>query len=115
MLASGFGRLWTGGRETSIFGAVLGQSLVIVSDAHGMRAQEIHLQFADLISGDSHVAELAHSGRDGVGDLVVADQRVDHRAGPVNRSSRFGIEEHGTVFHRDFANRLESQIVSVDV
>jgi hypothetical protein len=80
-----------------------------------MRAQEIHLQFADLISGDAHVTELSHSGRDGVGDLVVRDQRVNHRACPVNGSSRFGVEEHGTVFHRDFTNRLESQIVSVDV
>jgi hypothetical protein len=47
--------------------------------------------------------------------LVVRDQRVNHRACPVNGSSRFSVEEHGTVFHRDFTNRLESQIVSVDV
>jgi hypothetical protein len=80
-----------------------------------MRAQEIHLQLADLISGDTYVTELSHAGGDGVGDLVVRDQRVNYRAGAVNGSSRFGVEEHGTVFHRDFTNRLESQIVSVDV
>jgi UDP-2,3-diacylglucosamine hydrolase len=53
LLASGFGRLWTGSRETSIFGAVLGQSLVIVSDAHlGVappQAEQGLLEFLEVV------------------------------------------------------------------
>ena len=40
------------------------------ADADGVRAHQIDLQFANLIADDAHVAELAHAGGDGVGQLV---------------------------------------------
>ena len=57
-----------------------------VADAHGVRAYQVDLQFADLVAGDAHVAEFADAGGDGVGDLIVGDQACRPRRARRSRA-----------------------------
>ena len=88
-----------------------------LADADSMRAHEIHLQLADLIAGDAHVAEFAHASGDGIRQLIVCDQRVHHGARPVDRFARIRRQQHraAVASARDFTHRFESQVVTVDV
>ena len=83
--------------------------------ADRMRAHQVDLQFANLLAGDAHVAQFADAGGDGVGDLVAGDDLIDDRACLVDRFPRVRREQDGAAFGRDFADRFERQIVSVDV
>ena len=85
------------------------------ADADGVGADEIDLQFADLVAGDAHVAELANAGGDGIGELVVCDDVVDHGAGAIDGLARIGREQHGAAVVGDFADRFEGEVVTVDV
>ena len=59
-----------------------------VADAHRVRTHQVDLQFADLIAGDAYIAKFADAGGDGVGHLVVGDERVDDGARSVHALAR---------------------------
>jgi hypothetical protein len=78
-----------------------------VADADGVGANEVDLQFADLIADDANVAELADSGGDGVGEFVVSDDVVDDGAGEVDCGAGIGGELDGAVVSGDFVDLFE--------
>src|SRR5262252_6747331 len=80
-----------------------------------MGAHQVDLQFADLISGDVHITEFSNAGSDRVRNLVVRYQRVDHRARPIHRSPRIGIEQHGPPFKRNLVHCFYGEVVAIDV
>ena len=81
----------------------------------GVRAHQIDLQFANLLARDADIAQLAHASRDGVGNPVFGHQRIHHGARAVHRLPSLGTKQDGTVLHRHFAHRFESQIAAVNV
>ncbi len=85
------------------------------ADADRVRADQVDLQFADLVAGDAHVAEFADAGGDGVGDLILGNQSVDYGARSIHALACVGREQHGPALECDFAHRFEGQIVSADV
>jgi hypothetical protein len=48
-----------------------------------MRPHKIYLQFPDLLTGNSHIAQLSHSSCDGIRDFVAGDNLIDHRTRAV--------------------------------
>jgi hypothetical protein len=80
-----------------------------------MRAHQVYLQLADLISCDAHVGELSNPGGHGVGDFVSGYQRVNDRSCTFDGRTRVGIEDHRPVVDSDLAHGSECQIISVDV
>ena len=62
---------------------------------HCVRAQQIHLQFANLFRRDADVAEFPNSGGDAVRNPIAGNQRVYDFACPQNNFSRFRVELHG--------------------
>ena len=80
-----------------------------------MRAHQIDLQFADLVAGNPYFAQFADAGGDGVGHLIVGDERVDHGARGVHALACVRRQQHGAAFECDFAHRFEGQIISADV
>ena len=45
-----------------------------------MRAHQIHLQLADLLGRNAHIAQLAHAGGDGIGNFIVGHHRFHRRS-----------------------------------
>ena len=66
---------------------------------------------------NAYVAQLAHTGGDGVGNFVTCDQRVHYRSRAADRFARIGSEQHRTPLAdaRDLADFFEGQVVAVDV
>jgi hypothetical protein len=82
-----------------------------------MRANQIDLQFSNLIACDAYVAQFTHSGRDGVGDFVARDDVIDYRTRLIDCVPCIRGKQHGApVFDaRNLANRFKRQIVPVNV
>ncbi len=85
--------------------------------ADRVRADQVDLQFANLVASNAHVAEFSDAGGDGVSDLVAGDNLVDDGACQVHGLPRVGREQDRAArFNgRDFAHGFEREIVSVDV
>jgi hypothetical protein len=60
-----------------------------------VRAHQVHLQLTNLVAGDAHVAQFAHAGGDGVGELVAGDNLVDDRACQVDCLPRVRRQQGG--------------------
>jgi hypothetical protein len=58
--------------------------------ARGVRADQVDLQLANLVANNANVAELAHTGRDRIGQLVAGNDLVDHGPRPVDSLARIG-------------------------
>jgi hypothetical protein len=80
-----------------------------------MRANQIHLQFANLIAGDAHVAQLSDAGCDGIGNAIVRDQRVHNSAGTLHRNTGVRSEQHRPPLDGDFPHFFQGQVIAVDV
>ena len=65
------------------------------ADADRVRANQIDLQFANLLAGDADVAQFAHAGGDGVGQFVAGDDLVDDGARQIDGLASVGIEQDG--------------------
>ena len=58
------------------------------ADADRVAAHEVLLQLADLVGGDVRGGELAETGRDAVGDLLLGDHARDDVVGRVDTLAR---------------------------
>ena len=84
---------------------VLGERL---SYSDRVRAQQIQLQLAILFGSDAHVAQLADAGSDGIGELVVLDERIDDGTRPVHQLAGIRLEEHWPVLINHVTHIIES-------
>jgi hypothetical protein len=73
------------------------------------------LQFANLITGDAHVAQFAHASRDRVSEFVAGNNFVDDGARLIDGLSRVWRKKRSAAFGCDLAYLFKCQIVSVDV
>ena len=80
-----------------------------------MGADEVELQFADLVAGNADVTEFAHAGGDGVGNLVVGNKCIDYGPRLIDSGASVRSKEDGAVRDGHFADRFESQIITVDM
>src|ERR1700722_1379410 len=80
-----------------------------------MRTQKIYLQFANLLTGNAHVAELAHAGRDRVRQSIAGDDIVDDGSRLVHSFARIGRQQHRPTLDRYLAHRFQSEVVTADV
>ncbi len=78
---------------------------------------KIHLQLANLRTDNVHIAQLSDACRDRVGNLVIRDQRIHHRASAIDGLARVRTQQHrsANIDVRDFAHGFERKIVSVDM
>src|ERR1700686_1215637 len=83
--------------------------------AYCMRADQVDLQFTNLVAGNAHIAQFTHAGRDGISDLVARDNVIDHGARLIDCLPRVGRKQCGTALSRHLAYCLEREIISVDV
>src|SRR5579883_3461472 len=86
-----------------------------LAHADCVRADEVDLQFADLVAGDADIAEFADTGGDGIGNLVIVDEVVDHGAGSVDAFAGVGGEQDRPAFQCYLADGFKREIVSADV
>jgi len=75
----------------------------------------ISLQLANLIAGNARVAEFAYAGGDRIRNFIVRHQSIDHSARPIDCFPRVRIEQHRAALHRHFPDRVQRQIVAIDV
>ena len=89
----------------------------IVTNADGMRAHKIDLKLANLFANDADVTQFADASGDRVGNFVVRDERIHHRASAVDGLARIWSEQHRLTSAElgDFAHGFQGQIVSVNV
>jgi hypothetical protein len=80
-----------------------------------MRANEINLEFADLIAGDANVAQLSHAGGNCVSQLIAGNKCVYDGPSPVDGLACICQEQNRAPFGRYLAYRRQGQIVSVKV
>src|SRR5258708_7019265 len=80
-----------------------------------MRAQQVHLQFANLIRSDAHIAQLANAGGDGICQAVFTHQFLDDLAGLRNFLPRIGRQQHWTTLMDDIAKLAKRELVSIDM
>ena len=78
------------------------------ADADGMRAHEIDLQFADLVADNADIAQFADAGGDGVGKLVIGDERVDDGASAIDGFASVGVEQDGALVRARLRARLRA-------
>jgi hypothetical protein len=71
-------------------------------------ANQVDLQFANLIAGNADVAEFADAGGDGVSDLIAFDNVFDYGAGAVDGFPGFGVEKDWAAFDGNFFSRFQS-------
>ncbi len=81
----------------------------------GMRPEQVHLQFANLVARDANVAELADSGGDCVRDAILRNQRIHHRARPVDSRASVRGKKDGAALDCDFPHCFQREIVTVNV
>jgi len=80
-----------------------------------MGSNQIHLEFANLISNDPHIAQLAYARCDGIRHLVTGDEFIDDGARPIHGLSRVRRQQRRPPVDRNFADILQREVVSVDV
>src|ERR1700675_4292575 len=80
-----------------------------------MRADQVDLQFTNLVARNAHVAQFAYSGGNGIGDFVARDNVIDAGGRPVDCLPRVGRKQRRTALSRHLTNCLEREIISVDV
>src|SRR6202158_130432 len=80
-----------------------------------MRADQVDLQFTNLVAGDAHVAQFAYSGGDGISDFIARDNVIDDSACLIDCLPRVCGKQRGTALSRHLTNCLEREIISVDV
>jgi len=61
-----------------------------VADAYRVRAHQVDLQFANLVADNAHIAELAYTGCDGIGELIVGDNLIDNGARAIDGCASIG-------------------------
>ena len=86
-----------------------------LTHSHGVGAQQIHLQLANIAGRDAHIAELANAGVDGVCDPILFQQAFYYGAGLFDGLAGTGFEQNRTVFIHHVAHVGEGQVVSVDM
>jgi hypothetical protein len=80
-----------------------------------MRAHQVDLQLANLVTGNPDIAQLADAGCDGVGNLFFRHQRIHHVACGVNAFASIRREQHGPAFDCDLPHGFGGQIISGNV
>jgi hypothetical protein len=85
------------------------------ANARGVRAQQIHLQLANLIWRNTRIAELAYSGSHSVGDAIFSNHFFNHLARSENLLASVGRKQHRTLMVHHFAQIGERELFSVDV
>jgi hypothetical protein len=82
-----------------------------------VRAHEIDLQFANLITDDVYITKLPNARSDRVRNLILPDEPIDDGASTVDSLPGIGREKDGatSIWLRYFAHGFEREIVSVDV
>src|SRR5215469_3050217 len=79
-----------------------------------MRANQVHLEFQNLGRLDTDIAQLAHTGGDGVSQLVVLDQSVDNLARGVDLLPGIARGQDRAPVVDDFVEIGKGKIVAVE-
>src|SRR5664279_799528 len=83
--------------------------------AHRVRPHEVYLEFANVVGRDAHVAQLADTGGDSVGQAIVCHQVFDDGASAIHSHAGFRLEHYGTPVIHDGGDVFQGEIVAVDM
>ena len=85
------------------------------ADARGVGAEQIQLQFPNLLGCDADVAQFAHAGCHRVCDAILTYQFLDDLARCQHLLPRVWSEQHGTIVIYHLTQVCEGESFAVNV